>query len=80
MTASSNPRSVFASPSSARAGQALRLNRLRSCPGSAIEPVDRPIYSTVAVDVAGAVRRALSTRTDLDVARREVWPLIWKGR
>ena len=37
-----------------------------------IEPIDRPTYSTAPVDVAGAVRRALSTRTDLDTARRQL--------
>jgi outer membrane protein TolC len=39
---------------------------------ASIEPVDRPTYSTTAVDVAGAVRRALATRTDLDTARRQL--------
>jgi outer membrane protein len=37
-----------------------------------IEPVDRPTYSTEAIDVAGAVRRALSTRTDIDTSRKQV--------
>jgi outer membrane protein len=37
---------------------------------AAIEPVDRPTYSTESIDVANAVRRALSNRTDLEQARR----------
>src|SRR5688500_8726799 len=37
---------------------------------SAIEPVDRPTFSTEAIDVTAAVRRALSTRTDLEQSRR----------
>ena len=37
-----------------------------------IEPIDRPTYSTAPVDVAGAVRRALTSRTDLDTARRQL--------
>jgi outer membrane protein len=37
-----------------------------------VEPVDRPTYSTDKVDVEGAVRRALSTRTDLDTARKQL--------
>jgi outer membrane protein TolC len=37
-----------------------------------IEPIDRPTYATSAVDVADAVRRALSTRTDLETARRQL--------
>jgi outer membrane protein TolC len=39
---------------------------------ASIEPVDRPTYATSTVDVAGAVRRALATRTDLDTARRQL--------
>jgi outer membrane protein TolC len=37
-----------------------------------IEPVDRPTYSTETVDVAGAVRRALSSRTDLEQSKKQV--------
>ena len=37
-----------------------------------IEPVDRPTYSTESVDVAGAVRRALSSRTDLEQSKKQV--------
>jgi outer membrane protein len=34
-----------------------------------IEPVDRPDFQTVAIDVEGAVRSALQQRTDLQIAR-----------
>lgn len=37
---------------------------------AAIEPVDRPTFSTETIDVEGAVRRALSSRTDLEQSRR----------
>jgi len=37
-----------------------------------IEPVDRPTYSTETIDVAGAVRRALSSRTDLEQSKKQV--------
>src|SRR5262245_65748753 len=37
-----------------------------------IEPVDRPTYSTEALDVSGAVRKALSTRTDIETSRKQV--------
>ena len=39
---------------------------------SSIEPVDRPTYASSAIDVAGAVRRALATRTDLETARHQI--------
>jgi len=39
---------------------------------SNIEPVDRPTYSTESPDVSGAVRRALSTRTDIETSRKQV--------
>jgi outer membrane protein TolC len=39
---------------------------------ASIEPVDRPTYASAPVDVATAVRRALSTRTDLETARRQI--------
>ena len=35
-----------------------------------LEPVDRPTFSSETIDVAAAVRRALSTRTDLEQSRR----------
>jgi len=37
-----------------------------------LEPIDRPTFSTEALDVAGAVRRALSTRTDIESSRKQV--------
>lgn len=37
-----------------------------------IEPIDRPTYSSAPIDVAAAVRRALSTRTDLETARHQL--------
>jgi len=37
-----------------------------------IEPVDRPTYSTETIDVAAAVRRALSSRTDLEQSKKQV--------
>ena len=39
---------------------------------SSIEPIDRPTFASAPVDVADAVRRALTTRTDLETARRQV--------
>jgi outer membrane protein TolC len=39
---------------------------------SAIAPVDRPNPQPMAIDITGAVRRALSERTDLDQARRQL--------
>jgi outer membrane protein TolC len=38
---------------------------------SSIEPIDRPTFSNAPIDVADAVRRALSTRTDLEQSRRQ---------
>ena len=37
---------------------------------ASIDPVDRPTFAPVAVDVQAAVRRALDTRTDLQQSRR----------
>ena len=37
-----------------------------------IEPVDRPTYTTETVDVAGAVRRALTSRTDLEQSKKQI--------
>ena len=34
-----------------------------------IDPIDRPDFQTVAIDVEGAVRAALQQRTDLQIAR-----------
>ena len=39
---------------------------------SSIEPIDRPTYSTESPDVAGAVRKALATRTDIETSRKQV--------
>jgi outer membrane protein TolC len=39
---------------------------------ASIEPIDRPTYSSTPVDVAGAVRTALASRTDLETARRQL--------
>jgi outer membrane protein TolC len=39
---------------------------------STIEPVDRPTYSTETLDVAGAVRKALSSRTDIEQSRKQI--------
>jgi outer membrane protein TolC len=39
---------------------------------SSIEPIDRPTFASAPIDVADAVRRALSTRTDLETARRQL--------
>lgn len=39
---------------------------------STIEPIDRPTYSTEAVDVGGAVRRALANRTDMETSRKQL--------
>jgi outer membrane protein TolC len=37
-----------------------------------IEPIDRPTYSNTPIDVADAVRRALSMRTDLETSRKQL--------
>jgi outer membrane protein TolC len=37
-----------------------------------INPIDRPVYATEALDVAGAVRRALQNRTDLQQSQRQL--------
>ena len=37
-----------------------------------IEPIDRPTYSNTPIDVAEAVRRALSMRTDLETSRKQL--------
>jgi outer membrane protein TolC len=39
---------------------------------STIEPVDRPTFSTEALDVAAAVRKALSSRTDIEQSRKQI--------
>ncbi|HEY2906831.1 MAG TPA: TolC family protein [Vicinamibacterales bacterium] len=37
-----------------------------------LEPVDRPDFRPEAIDIASAIRRALSERTDLDIAKKDV--------
>ena len=39
---------------------------------AAINPVDRPTYTTETLDVAGAVRRALENRTDLQQSQKQL--------
>jgi outer membrane protein TolC len=39
---------------------------------SAINPVDRPTFTTETIDVAGAVRRALESRTDLQQSQKQL--------
>jgi outer membrane protein len=39
---------------------------------AAINPVDRPTYTTEALDVAGAVKRALGNRTDLQQSQKQL--------
>jgi outer membrane protein TolC len=39
---------------------------------AAIEPVDRPTFTTETLDVAGAVRRALENRTDLQQSQKQL--------
>ena len=39
---------------------------------AAINPIDRPTYTTEALDVAGAVRRALESRTDLQQSQKQL--------
>jgi outer membrane protein TolC len=40
--------------------------------GAALEPTDRPDFRAVEIDVEAAVRRALSERTDMDIAKKNV--------
>jgi outer membrane protein len=37
-----------------------------------IEPIDRPTYSSETIDVGTAVRKALSTRTDMETSRKQI--------
>ena len=39
---------------------------------AALDPVDRPDFRAEAIDIDAAVRRALSERTDLDIARKNI--------
>jgi outer membrane protein TolC len=40
--------------------------------GAALEPTDRPDFRPEAIDVEAAIRRALSERTDIDIAKKNV--------
>jgi len=40
--------------------------------GASIDPTDRPDFRPEAIDVEAAIRKALSARTDLNIARRDV--------
>jgi outer membrane protein TolC len=37
-----------------------------------IEPVDRPTFTSESIDIEGAIRKAISVRTDLEQARKQV--------
>jgi outer membrane protein len=73
-----NRRQTVATTAAARRTAELALKRLivngTDDPlwTASIEPIDRPTYASSAIDVADAVRRALSTRTDLETARRQI--------
>ena len=73
-----NRRQTVATTSAARRTAELALKRLivngTDDPlwNASIEPIDRPTYSSSAIDVGGAVRRALATRTDLETSRRQM--------
>jgi outer membrane protein len=72
-----NRRQAVATTSAARRTAELSLKRLivngTDDPlwNASIEPIDRPTYSSSAIDVGAAVRRALATRTDLETSRRQ---------
>jgi outer membrane protein TolC len=40
--------------------------------GAALEPIDRPDFQPTEIDVEAAIRRALSERTDMDIAKKSV--------
>jgi outer membrane protein TolC len=73
-----NRRQVLAQADAARRTAELALKRLivngTDDPfwTSAIDPVDRPTFTTEALDVAGAVRRALQNRTDLQQSQKQL--------
>jgi outer membrane protein TolC len=73
-----NRRQAVATTAAARRTAELALKRLivngTDDPywSAVIEPIDRPTYSTEAIDVATAVRRALANRTDIETARRQL--------
>jgi outer membrane protein TolC len=39
-----------------------------------LNPVDRPDFRAEPIDIEAAIRRALSERTDVDIAKRASWP------
>ena len=73
-----NRRQAVATTSAARRTAELALKRLivngTDDPlwNASLEPIDRPTYSSSAIDVEAAVRRALATRTDLETSRRQM--------
>jgi outer membrane protein TolC len=73
-----NRRQAMATTTAARRTAELALKRLivngTDDPywTASIEPIDRPTYSTEAIDVTTAVRRALAARTDIETARRQL--------
>jgi outer membrane protein TolC len=73
-----NRRQAVATTSAARRTAELALKRLivngTDDPfwSASIEPVDRPTYSTETIDVAAAVLKALSARTDIETSRRQL--------
>jgi outer membrane protein len=40
--------------------------------GAALDPTDRPDFRPIEIDVEAAIRRALSERTDMDIAKKNV--------
>jgi outer membrane protein TolC len=73
-----NRRQAVATTSAARRTAELALKRLivngTDDPlwNASLEPVDRPTFSSSAIDVEAAVRRALATRTDLETSRKQM--------
>jgi len=73
-----NRRQILAQADAARRTAELALKRLivngTDDPfwTAAINPVDRPTFTTETLDVAGAVRRALENRTDLQQSQRQL--------
>jgi outer membrane protein len=73
-----NRRQIVAQADAARRTAELALKRLivngTDDPlwTAAINPVDRPTFTTETLDVAGAVRRALGNRTDLEQSQKQL--------
>jgi outer membrane protein TolC len=71
-------RQVLVSAESTRRTAELALKRLIVAGtgdpawSASIDPIDRPDFRPEAVDIEGAVRRALSERTDIDIARKNI--------